>query len=374
MPKKRKRRARGTGYVSYDPRRESWRIVVPHPDGTATTHYRAAASRAEAEAWLDAERSRLVSPPIPTLAEAAAEWLESRSYTRDTTQTNYILHARRIAETLGSSPLTAITPAAVAKMDSAHRRGEYALTAAVADQILATGRSIYRRAMALYPGVVVTNPFESYSVLTPSRARGGAALREPVALDPGVCRLILREMADDPYGPFVAWLLVLGVRSGELRGLRWANVRAGTVAIVEQRIYTDRFTPRPIKTEAVIGKGRTLPLPAALLAMTPVIGNDLVFPNAQDSGSISQNTLRVHLNNATDRLRLPRIHVHDCRHTCGGGLRDLGCPYIDEILGHTPPTQTAHYARARVEALRPWVERWAGMVIGESAERARLGA
>lgn len=374
----RKRRARGTGYVSYDPRRESWRIVVPHPDGTTTTHYRAAASRAEAEAWLDAERQRLTHPPIPTLAEAAAEWLESRDYTRDTTQRNLTLHTRHLAASLGALPLTAVTPAHVAKMDASHRRGDYALTAAVADQILATGRSIYRRAMALYPGVVITNPFESYSVLTPARARGGDALREPVALDPGVCRLILRQMADDPYGPFVAWLMVLGVRSGELRGLRWANVRGGTVAVVEQRIYTDRFTPRPIKTEREIGKGRTLPLPAALLALTPVIGDDLVFPNAQDSGSISQNTLRVHLNAATDALRLPRIHVHDLRHTCGGGLRDLGCPYIGEILGHAErdglPKQSAHYARARVEALRPWVERWAGLVLGEQAERAKLGA
>ena len=107
MPKKRKRRARGTGYASYDPRRESWRIVVPHPDGTTTTHYRAAASRAEAEAWLDAERQRRIAPPIPTLAEAAAEWLESRSYTRDTTQRNFALHTRHLAAALGAPPPSA---------------------------------------------------------------------------------------------------------------------------------------------------------------------------------------------------------------------------------------------------------------------------
>lgn len=384
MARKKRRRARGTGYVTYDKRRKQWRAVIPLPTGGSRTHYLGSASKDEAEAWLDLEHAHIHAPAAPerttpTVKEALADLLADRAYVRPSTLTNYRIHARHIVAAMGERLAVEVSAADIGRMDRAHREPtedapDGPMSAAVADQVLMVLDMCYRRLIALYRDVITYNPVAAHREIVTSRARGGAALREPVALDPGVCRLILREMADDPYGPFVAWLLVLGVRSGELRGLRWANVRAGTVAIVEQRIYTDRFTPRPIKTEAVIGKGRTLPLPAALLALTPVIGDDLVFPNAQDSGSISQNTLRVHLNNATDKLRLPRIHVHDCRHTCGGGLRDLGCPYIDEILGHTPPTQTAHYARARVDALRPWIEQWAGLVLGGSAERAKVGA
>jgi integrase len=378
MARKKRRRARGTGYITYDKRRRQWRAVLPLPTGGSRTHYLGSASKDEAEAWLEAEHARLhapAAPTTPTIKAALAELLADRAYVRPSTLTNYRLHARHIVAAMGDRLAVEVSAADIGRMDRAHREPTEdapggPMSAAVADQVLMVLDMCYRRLIALHRNVITYNPVAAHREIVTSRARGGRALREPRALDPAHCRMILRELADDPYHPIVAWLMVLGLRVGELRGLRWVNVRAGAVAIVEQRTHHDRFTAVPIKTEDTIGKGRTLPLPAQLIAITPRrVGDELVFPNARDSGSFDENTLRLRLNDAVKRARLPHTRIHDLRHTCGGGLRDLGCPYIDEILGHKPRTQTAHYARARVEALRPWIEQWAGVVLGSAAQK-----
>lgn len=381
-PRKKRRRARGTGYCTYDKRRKQWRAVIPLPTGGSRTHYLGSASKAEAEAWLDAEYARIHAPHVvsdtPTIRDALAELLADRTYVRASTRANYRIHARHITATLGDMLVDEVEARHVAQMDRAHREpdanGEPGrMSAAVADQVLMVLDMCYRRLIALSPKRITYNPVAAHREILRSRARGGRALREPRALDPAHCRMILKQLDNDPYHPIVAWLMVLGLRVGELRGLRWVNVRDGMVAIVEQRTHRDRFAAEPLKTEDTIGKGRYLPLPAALLALTPRSATDvLVFPNARDSGSFDENTLRLHLNDAVTRAKLPHTRIHDLRHTCGGGLRDLGCPYIDEVLGHKPKTQTAHYARARVEALRPWIEQWAGLVLGSAALDKRI--
>ena len=54
------------------------------------------------------------------------------------------------------------------------------------------------------------------------------------------------------------------------------------------------------------------------------------------------------------------------------GLTESGC---DALLGHRKGTIGARYTHRTIESLRPYVEEWAGLVLGESgAKRGRLEA
>ena len=219
------------------------------------------------------------------------------------------------------------------------------------------------------------NPVKNYLRITPARAREGTPARQGVGLDYGMCRLLLKELRDDPYHAHVAWLLVTGMRVSELAGLRWVNVGADVIRIVEQRREDDRSTPAPLKTERQLGQGRIIPLAQQLLALTPR-GEGLVFPG-YDGERFNRRGLAEHLTKACKRAKLPHVTIHDLRHTANSGWADLGLTEsgCDALLGHRKGTIGARYTHRTIESLRPFVEEWAGLVLGESgAKLGRLGA
>ncbi len=57
-------------------------------------------------------------------------------------------------------------------------------------------------------------------------------------------------------------------------------------------------------------------------------------------------------------------------------LMVLGAPetIVSAQLGHRKRTQTQQYIEVTPAMLRPWVEQWAGLVLGESKERAKVRA
>jgi integrase len=359
-PPKPPRRARGSGTVSWDEKRQRWRAVHRSVTGQRTNRY--FKEQGPAQAWL-VEQDTPPAPPALTVEHALVELLASRDYLKDGTKTNYAIYMARIALTLGELPVNAVTPKHIEAMDREHRR---ILSGTVADQILTLLSTLYERLIALETPGVLRNPVRSYRTITPPRARVGTPPRPTVALDHGMCRLLLRAMADSPYQVPIAWLIVTGMRIGELRGLRWANVTASEIRIVEQRLRSDRHTPAPLKTETEIGQGRTIPTPAGLLAMTPRDGNDLVFP-ARDGGALAGDAIRLALNAGCKAAGIPRVHIHGLRHTAASGWAGLGCPewFSGALLGHAPRSMTGEYTHISLDALRPYVDEWAQLVLGE---------
>lgn len=367
-PTKPQRRKRGSGSISYDSKRAQWRAICRLPDQSTRSQY--FAEQSQAEAWLNAQGTP--SPPKPQTLEAAlADFLQSREYLKQTTLTNYTVYSARIALILGELPISAVTPADVGRMDKEHRSF---LAAATADQILTLLSTLYEWLMALETPGITRNPVTSYRKATPARARAGRKAREARALDYGMCRLLLAALDGDPYREHILWLLLTGMRVGELRGLRWANVSDSEIRIVEQRRSSDRHSPAPLKTEEEIGDGRVIPTPPGLLLRT-VRSEGLVFPN-RDGGSFDETTLRTHLNAALTRARLPHIRIHDLRHTANSGWSDCGASerMCAALLGHTPKSQTGKYTHPSLAAMRPFVAAWAELLLGESSGTlAKLG-
>lgn len=369
------RRPKGEGYLSWDDKRQKWRATVPIPGGGTRTRYfgsphqTKAAARREAEAWRKEQvaaiqAGRDLKAADKTVEIALAEMIRSQAdYLRYQTIRNYRLYAKHINEHLGAMAVGRVDTPDIEQMDRAHRKE---LSASVCENILTLLNTLYKRLIALR--IVIYNPVTAYRTITPLRARGGAPPRDPIALDPGLCKLLLKALADDPYLAPIVWMLILGLRIGELRGLRWVNVleKEGIVKIVEQRTEEDRHTAKPIKTKDEIGEGRDLPLPKILLLITPRSADaDLVFP-ARDGGSVDEDAIRNHLNQAIERAKIIAIRIHDLRHTAGSNILRLGCPewYVEHFLGHEPGTMTRHYARPNPDALRPYVEQWAEMLLG----------
>jgi integrase len=367
MAKKRKptRRQRGTGTISYDAKRDRWRAI--HALGTPTKYF---VTRPEAEAWLDQPGTPPPNAP-QTITDAILTYTAGRDHVRSATAHREDFASGYIIAHLGDLVVSAVKVSDIAAFDKALRKK---LAGNSVKGILGYLSGFYEHLIGYETPGILRNPVKNYLRTTPARAREGTPARRGVALDYGMCRLLLNALNDDPYLPHICWLLTTGMRVGELRGLRWVNVGPDVIRIVEQRLADDRHTPAPLKTERQLGEGRTIPLPSRLLSLTPRDGDELVFPG-YDSGPFNRRTLAYHLEAATKRAKLPHVTIHDLRHTANSGWADLGLSESGcaELLGHRKQTMTARYTHRSLSALRPFVEEWAGLVLGEP-NRARVGA
>jgi integrase len=152
--------------------------------------------------------------------------------------------------------------------------------------------------------------------------------------------------------------LFLGLRQGEILGLRWADVdlEAGTLAVTQalQRVDGKLFLKAP-KTEK---SRRQLTLPASVVSALrahrdrqaferQAVGNHwkesgLVFTTTIGTPIDPRNALRIWQKLLAD-ARLPRRTFHVTRHTAVSVLINEGVPLkvIQEILGHSVLSTTA---------------------------------
>lgn len=167
--------------------------------------------------------------------------------------------------------------------------------------------------------------------------------------------------------------LALGLRRGELIGLRWTDINfaRSEMHISSQLQRADgtlqRTTPKP-------GRTRVLPLDTGLVAIlrahwqnqqeerrllgTAWKEHGLVF--ASEVGTpLSERSLDRQFQRALQRAKLPHKRLHDLRHTAATLMLSAGVPLIDvsKILGHASPEITARvYAHSLEEGRRRAVE------------------
>ena len=149
--------------------------------------------------------------------------------------------------------------------------------------------------------------------------------------------------------------LMLGLRRGEICGLRWedVNLPAREVHIVNQRqrLGTGEIVDCSPKSRASV---RTLPIPEALMP--------LLRAHRQFSGylcTITPSGLDAAHRRLVSRLELPYIPLHGLRHTMatscirhGGEMRSL-----QQLLGHANYATTANrYTHPDPEMLRRALE------------------
>jgi integrase len=183
-------------------------------------------------------------------------------------------------------------------------------------------------------------------------------------------RAVLGAAYNEPLCALYVLALCLGLRRGELLGLRWADVdlEAGTLEVVRalQRVGGELRFVRP-KTE---DSERTIPLPEICIealrahrerqktdrsnAWPNWQENDLVFPSRIGT-PLEPDNLRRSWGRIRKTANLGDVRFHDIRHTCVSLLLDLGVPphIVRDIVGHSDIEVTMTiYAHAALDEKR----------------------
>jgi integrase len=187
--------------------------------------------------------------------------------------------------------------------------------------------------------------------------RPRAESKAMVAWTSDEARRFLEATRDDRLVAAWALLLTRGLRRGELAGLRWKNIDLdrGELRVLETRIVVDgRVVTSTPKTAA--GR-RTIALDESLVGLlrshrARQSSEKLAAGSAFDrSGYLVADELgRPYspewISDRFDELQagadLPRIRLHDCRHTAASLMLAAGVPVkvVSEMLGHASPTIT----------------------------------
>jgi integrase len=183
----------------------------------------------------------------------------------------------------------------------------------------------------------------------PKRSATRAA--EMTAWTPAELAAFLDRTTDHYYGPLVRVAAMTGLRRGELCGLRWSDVDLdGSVLVVRQtvQLVAGRIVIGDVKTArsrrrldvdehtvAVLRAHRTRQLKLRLAVGAGWRDHGLVF-TAPDGQPLNPDTITQWFDRTVRRTELPRIRLHDLRHTHATHLLAAGVnvKIVSERLGH----------------------------------------
>ncbi|HUZ85532.1 MAG TPA: tyrosine-type recombinase/integrase [Candidatus Baltobacterales bacterium] len=282
-------------------------------------------------------RDQLVSLYLERwLAEAVRHSVRPRTYE------NYDLCIRRLMPHIGRVRLRSLTPEHIQ-----HALGRL-LDGGLAQRTVRQVHMVLRRALkqAVLWRMLSINPSDA---VKPPRAERKEmhTLREEE-----VRHLLTVTGGMRDHGLWVL-LVTTGLRLGEALALRWSDIdfaegraiigRAvqhqlgvGLVFVEPKTARSRRTVPLPPETLRVLEDQRRANNDDRRKAGSRWLENDLVFPNPV--GRPRNMTYRaISFHNALDRARLPRMRIHDLRHTAATHLLTKGVhpKVVQDLLGHS---------------------------------------
>jgi integrase len=342
---------RGSGDGSIYPRKDGrWVSYLRLPEGRKKFFYgdtRADVKRQLEEAQQAARKGVLLAGPNPSVAEYFDRWLEAiEPSVRPRTFEVYSLNARRLTPLLGRCRLRALEPAAV--------QGAYAalLRRGLSKRSVEQAHTVLHRALrqAVMWDLIARNPTDAVTVPRPKR-------RDMQVLTEEQIRQLFEMTA--PHRLHALWVVLAttGLRIGEALALGWEDVdlRRGRLSI-RRALQRQRRRGLVFVEPKSDASRRTVPLPAGT-RLTLVEHRDrqerqaaadpswnergLVFINLEGR-PIDPTTLCRPFHTALERAGLPRLRIHDLRHTVATYLlgREVHPKIVQSLLGHSTITLT----------------------------------
>jgi integrase len=381
-PRRARRRSPGEGSV-YQDRPDRWRAAVAWVDSTGVLRRRTVTGRTQAEARRrldELRRQRALGTLAPsgtgTVGEYLEAWIERyRPQVRLSGWRTAEMHVRvYLIPSLGKIPLAKLGAADVERAMAAWlatgrperpaKRGRGRQNAGgVSPLTVRHIRSTLRRALsdAVRDGLAGRNAAaEARPPRVPHRPITYLARRD--------VRRLLDATMEEEYGPLYAVLATTGVRIGEALGLAWADVEGGVLRV--RRALARQLGNEWALSETKTAKSRrAIPLPARARVALDVQGTRQRFARAA-AGSAWQDTdglvftdpigrslrpeaVSREFRTALARAGVPRVRLHDLRHSAATSLLEVGVPIavISEWLGHASIGITASTYAAVVPEL-----------------------
>ncbi|HEX2043283.1 MAG TPA: site-specific integrase [Acidimicrobiales bacterium] len=190
-----------------------------------------------------------------------------------------------------------------------------------------------------------------------------------------------------------AWILTAttGMRRGEVLGLRWEDVDLVARRAAVRQTLTAAGHKLALSTPKTSRGRRSVPLPATTvealrthrcrqleerLAWGPAYRDgDLVFTR-EDGSPVHPDAFSDAFNRHAREADLPRIRLHDLRHTFATLALVSGVPVkvVSEILGHSTHSFTADVYQHLVPALQEdAAERVADLIFGSRVDKRLTG-
>jgi integrase len=290
------------------------------------------------------EQGIVLSGSSQRVEEYLAQWLEDsvRPSVRWTTHRAYSLCMRRLIPLVGHLWLASLTPQAV--------QAAYAalLSRGLSRRSVEQTHTVLHRALrqAVLWGLVLRNPTEAVTVPRPSRREMHTLTEEEVG------RLF---RASQGHRLHALWVLLAttGLRLGDALGLLWNDIDFATGRLVVNRalqrqpgvgyVFVEPKTSRSRRTVylapgtlGVLVEHRRRQFEDQLAAGSEWNQTGLVF--ASPVGRPVDGTwAHKWFHRALDQARIPRIRIHDLRHTAATHLLSRGVhpKVVQELLGHS---------------------------------------
>jgi integrase len=375
------KRANGEGSLYQQGDRWVGAVDLGYVDGKRRRKRVTAATQGEALAKLRRLQQQLERGVVEVDAQAtAATWLEvwldtvvagrvDAGRLRVTTAMRYRQHVEQhLVPTLGRVKLAKLTPQHVRQLH-ADLRGK-GLSPATVTRVHATLRKALSDAVA--DELVARNVAKI--VPPPSAPRPEV---QPLTLDQA--RMLLDEVQGSRHEAVYVLMLTVGLRVGEVLGLRWSDVDldGGQLRVRRQlQRVAGQLEFSPPKSAR---SRRTVSLPSIAVdalvrhrrRQTVATLDGLVFPSLVGTPMEPRN-LQRHWHGLRARIGLDEVRLHDLRHSAASLMLVGGVPMraVMETLGHSSIALTADtYSHVLDEVRRDVATRMDGVLGGRGSQR-----
>jgi integrase len=297
-----------------------------------------------------ANQQKGIQPPSgkETVWQYLDFWLKSvKSSVRPLTHQSYDLNVRRLRPLIGRLKLSNLKPAAI---EAAYAQLQAdGLSARSVRQVHTVLHGALKKAVMWE--LIGRNPSEAVSVPRPER-------HEMKTLNEEQIQRLFASTSEDRLHALWVVLTTSGLRLGEACGLQWQdwdtergslNVRralqrqkgAGMVFVEPKTRLSRRTVNLPPGTQDVLAAHRKRQLEERMKAGAYWQDQDLIF--CRENGTPLEPTNLLPLfHRALKKADLPKIRLHDLRHTAATHLLRMGVhpKVVQEMLGHSTITLT----------------------------------